>query len=339
MRDLKLGGARLTQPLDGSGPTGSVCGFGPELVVDGRATPTRVIGQIGSVVAKGQLAVRACGIRNRIALGAGEHRVVLRSNEQFQPVELKLDSVEDAVPVERSRSLEVLAEGETERVVRVGEGEEAILSLPQSFNVGWAAELDGVALTPLQVDGWSQGWLVPEGAAGDVVLTYEPQRPYLVLLLGGLVLLGLVVLAGLVVAVTTRLRPGHASRAEPTVHTGDRGDRVDHPGQHRRRRLLSIGATGLALGLVAYAVGGPVVALGALLGAALGTRPRWAQTVAAVALVAAVIALVLQVQSEQQFPLDGIDLATGFGLALALAASAVRREPAARPPVRAGHAP
>ena len=323
LRELDLSGARLTQPLDGAGATGAVCGFGPDLVVDGRTIKTRVDGQIGSVVSKGQLAVRPCGVKGRIDLAPGEHRVALLSTAQFQPVELKLDSITDPEPVERSRSLDVLEEGDTRRVLRVGAGEEAILSLPQSFNVGWTAWLDGIELSPLQVDGWSQGWLVPEDAAGEVVLTYEPQRPYLVLLVGGLAVLAVIVLAGVVTAVTTRLGP-------PAGRTAPAKKRPVAPagtGRHRqRRRLLGRGAGGLALGVVGFAVGGPVVAVGALAGATLARHPRWAQAATAVVLLGAVVALVLQVQREQDFPLDAIDLATGFGLALALASCAAARD-------------
>ncbi len=318
--EVELDNARLTRPLDGAGSTGALCGFGPDLVVDGRVIPTRVEGQIGSVVAKGQLAVRACGIRNRISLAAGEHHIELRSSPQFQPVELKLDSVEDPRSIERSRTFEVLEEGETERVISVGAGEEAILSLPQSFNAGWTARLDGTVLTPLQVDGWSQGWLVPEEASGEVVLTYDPQQRYLVLLIAGIAVLALIVLAGVVVAATTRLSPALATPTPPAVPV------VASPvGRHRRRRLLGTGAGALGVGLVGYAVGGPLVALGALIGTVLATRPRWAQTLAATVLLGAVVALVVQVQRERQFPLDAIDLATGFGLALALASCVVRR--------------
>ncbi|WP_323791989.1 alpha-(1-_3)-arabinofuranosyltransferase domain-containing protein [Nocardioides sp.] len=319
--EVELSGARLTRPLDGSSPTGSVCGFGPDLIVDGTTVPTRVTGQIGAVVAAGQLGVQPCGGPRRLALDAGEHRIELRATAQFQPVALTLDSVTEPRPVERSRTLEVLEEGETERVVRVGAGEAAILSLPQSFNAGWIARLDGVVLEPLQVDGWSQGWAVPATAAGDVVLTYEPQRTYRILLVGGLVVLALILLAGLVTAVTTRLGParahliGAAASSPPAAASGGRH-------RQRRRQLAGRAAVGLGLGLVAYAVGGPVVALGAVVGTALASRPRWAQTAAATILLGAVIALVLQVQREKQFPLDSIDLATGFGLALALAAAA-----------------
>ncbi len=324
MREIELGGARLARRLGGARPTGAVCGFGPDLVVDGTTVRTRVEGLIGDVVAAGQLAVRPCGGPRRLALEAGEHRVELKATPQFQPVALTLDSTADRRPVERSRTLDVLEAGEIRRVVRVGAGEAAVLSLPQSFNAGWTARLDGVVLEPLQVDGWSQGWVVPASASGDVVLTYDPQRTYRVLLVGGLVVLALVVLAGAVVAATSRLGPARVDLASPTATPGPAASSAARHRQ-RRRRLAGRVGVGVALALVGYAVGGPVVALGAVVGTALAPRPRWAQAAAATVLLGAVIALALQVQREKQFPLDSIDLATGFGLALALAAVAARR--------------
>ena len=38
--------------------------------------------------------------------------------------------------------------------------------LAENQNAVWRATLDGVALTPLVIDGWRQGWVVPGGRAG-----------------------------------------------------------------------------------------------------------------------------------------------------------------------------
>ena len=93
----------------------------------------------------------------------------------------------------------------TRHVLDVGPGEEAILSTPQSFNKGWTARVDGDELEPVQVDGWAQGWVLPEDTSGEVVLSFEPQRGYLVTLIGGLVLLGLVLLWAAWVVLRNRL--------------------------------------------------------------------------------------------------------------------------------------
>jgi arabinofuranan 3-O-arabinosyltransferase len=50
----------------------------------------------------------------------------------------------------------------------------AVLRVPESANPGWTAELDGASLEPLRIDGWQQGWIVPAGDGGTVVLAYAP---------------------------------------------------------------------------------------------------------------------------------------------------------------------
>ena len=163
-------------------------------MVDGVEIPTRVLGRLGAVAAAGQLAVRPCGPRVRLA--AGQHRVVLQSTEQFQPVSLALTAVGPSPPVTRSRLLRVVSSDDTRVVLDVGAGEDAIVSVPQNINAGWVATVDGVELEPIVVDGWAQGWLLPSDLSGEVELAIAPQRGYLVGLVGGLVLLGLVLLWG-----------------------------------------------------------------------------------------------------------------------------------------------
>ena len=51
-----------------------------------------------------------------------------------------------------------------------------LLALPQNFNDGWVATLDGDRLEPIQVDGWKQGWWLPKGSSGLVRFTYAPSN-------------------------------------------------------------------------------------------------------------------------------------------------------------------
>ena len=60
--------------------------------------------------------------------------------------------------------------------MRVGSGQAAVLSTTENHNTGWHATLDGHTLTPVRVDGWRQGFVVPAGRGGDIVLTYAPAR-------------------------------------------------------------------------------------------------------------------------------------------------------------------
>ena len=80
----------------------------------------------------------------------------------------------------------------------VGAGPQRLLALAMNHNGGWEATLDGVALTPVVVDGFRQGFVVPAGAAGALDVEFAPDSSYRWALGGGL-LLALLLLAGLLV--------------------------------------------------------------------------------------------------------------------------------------------
>ena len=302
--DLRIRSARLRVPLDGAGRTGAICGFGPPLMVDGVEHPTRVNGRLGAVMAAGRLAVTPCG--GRIRLTEGEHRIALESTEQFQPVSLSLTAAGPRAPIARSRLVRVVSSDDTRHVLDIGPGEEAILSMPQSFNRGWSARVDGEQLDPVQVDGWAQGWALPEDTSGEVVLTFEPQRGYLITLIAGLVLLGLVLLCAAWVGLRTRL-------SEP-------GALNDAASSHRGSRRWGVAGRCAAV-LAAYVVGGPIVAVGALLGVLLARRSWVVTALVSGTLLGALLAFVIDVGHEQTLPADAVDLLTGAAVALGLVAA------------------
>ncbi|WP_278261128.1 alpha-(1-_3)-arabinofuranosyltransferase [Nocardia sp. AG03] len=65
-----------------------------------------------------------------------------------------------------------------------------LLVLPLSTNVGWEARsASGVELAPVVVDGWQQGWLIPEGTSGEITVSFPADRWYRLSIFGGLLLL------------------------------------------------------------------------------------------------------------------------------------------------------
>jgi GT2 family glycosyltransferase len=60
---------------------------------------------------------------------------------------------------------------------------------------GWRASLNGKALTPVTVDGWAQGFELPEGSAGLVSITYSSSLRTFWLVVVGAVLVAVVILA------------------------------------------------------------------------------------------------------------------------------------------------
>ncbi|MDQ6524072.1 alpha-(1-_3)-arabinofuranosyltransferase family protein [Nocardioides sp. LHD-245] len=332
--EIRLGGARVAATLDGGGPTGAVCGFGPQLVVDGRVVDTRVDGLMGDVVAAGQLALEPCDDAGPWELAAGAHRVELRSTEQFQPVALTLDSVGGGAAPERgpsrSRTVRLLSADDTRVRLDVGPGEEAVLSSPHNVNLGWVATVDGRELERITVDGWAQGWVLPAGVAGEAELVYTPQRGYLIVLVAGLGVLGVVLLTALGILASGALRRVRRRRgrpAEPAEPAEPPSPADGEPSAgvppSRRRIVLTAAVAGVAAGLV----GGPIVAAAGVLGALLARWPRLVQALAGAALLGALVALVVALTDAPRLPSRPVDLVTGAALALGFAAVLARGTP------------
>jgi len=174
--ELVLGGAEdLTYQPDPEAETGAICGLGPEMELDGRSYPTRVIGSVADVLGGTPLRVEPCG--EPVDLGSGEHEIVARSTGAFAVTAMHLVPTGMTRPtVGRGRLTDVEIWGPTHRTVRVGPGADAVLRVAENVNEGWHASLDGEPLEPLRLDGWQQGYLVPAGAEGLVELTYAPRR-------------------------------------------------------------------------------------------------------------------------------------------------------------------
>ncbi|BDM67569.1 coagulation factor 5/8 type [Streptomyces nigrescens] len=84
------------------------------------------------------------------------------------------------------------------RTVRIGPGQAVYLQMYENANDGWQATLNGHRLTPLRVDGWQQGFLVPAGAGGTVELSYAPAGLYDAGLIGGAAAVALLAVCALV---------------------------------------------------------------------------------------------------------------------------------------------
>ena len=195
----------------------SPCGSGPTLVVDGRQVETSVTGTRGSIESLQPQSLTVCDAARGPARWPGTHPpgAVGRVAWSESPPRERSAPRDTAGTVVEARLTEDTPD---RRVIAVGaRTEPAVLSLLENVNRGWVAQLDGVDLLPVTVDGWHQGWVVPAGAAASVTLTFLPQGGYQAGLAGGLVLVvGLLFLA-LVPAPSDRRRPlraGQPSRAD-----------------------------------------------------------------------------------------------------------------------------
>ncbi|MBS45759.1 MAG: hypothetical protein CMH83_21815 [Nocardioides sp.] len=320
--ELDLRGVRLTRRFDPSVATGAVCGLGPAVEIDGEVVATRVSGTMGDVLNGSPLTIESCdpdagstdddaaegdagdeGLAGgaAVTVGAGEHRVRTTPSAEFQVVELAAvpadlaraqvygaaDVTADAGAV--ARAVTTTTWGDTERRVQVAQGESALLWLPESFNPGWRAEVDGEPLTALRVDGWQQGWVLPASADPvDVDLVLAPQRTWTAVLVAGPLVSGAVLLAGLaalLLALVGAVRGRGLPRETPP---GDWGTaRPWSPGRPRARAAV---ATLAALGLGVLL--GPAFGLGVLATALVVRRSRARERAAAGAALVAAVAIV-----------------------------------------------
>lgn len=172
------------------------CGDGPNVVVEGETVlATEVSWTPGEALTDSLVTARPCGGRV-IDLPAGTHRLQVASSPEFTVESVLLEPVAPAGSSATVDTPEVLRWGSAERAVEVAPASvPRLLEVTENFNPGWTAELDGVALTPLRVDGWRQAWVIPPGQGGQVDMAFAPNGAYqLGLGIGAMGLLGLIVL-------------------------------------------------------------------------------------------------------------------------------------------------
>jgi arabinofuranan 3-O-arabinosyltransferase len=321
--ELYLGPRGVTLPFDGATETGALCGFGPVVELDGKRYDTSVDGFMGNVVSAGPLDLSLCddeGVPNgELELTAGTHRLRLVSTEEFQPVIAALETTEADPVREPSREVEVLSDEPSIQRLELGAGDAAILRTTRNYNTGWVAELDGEELPVQRVDGWAQGWRVPAGDGGSLVIRYAPEKSYVVLLFSGLaVALGILLLA-LVLMKRTRLGP----ETQPTVAARRRP----------RNRFLVAGLMVVAAA-PAWVGGGVPAAAGLGLAAVfvlLGRR-RPALWLAGLLLTAGPAVAAASLQLDRGVDQPVADVLTGTGLLLAVGSILVRSRRPESPP-------
>jgi arabinofuranan 3-O-arabinosyltransferase len=252
--EITLGGAEPATSTSGSSLVELGCDSGVALSVDGVAHPLRVAASRADVLAGAPVAATPC-VDPRVHLAAGTHRLSLGSTSRSVPVSMTLTQPGETLATSHPSpgSMSVQAWGATERKVRVDAAAPALLVVRENQNAGWQATLGGHRLAAVRVDGWEQGFVVPAGTHGVIVLTYAPQRPFAVGLIVGL----LGVIAVIVLAFVRR-------RSGAAVPVG-----AAWFGWPVRAVALSV-----AVALLAAAYGIGVLLIAALVIAVLGWRSR-----------------------------------------------------------------
>ncbi|MFJ9414254.1 alpha-(1-_3)-arabinofuranosyltransferase family protein [Streptomyces sp. NPDC101227] len=168
------------------------CGQGPMLAVDGVLHATKASGHVRDLTERRPVTVELCAGEQRdgrLELPAGRHRVEAGDQGPLALTDVTLSTGKAAAPAAAGGrpARKVTAEdwAGDRRTVSVGAGTAVYLQMYENVNDGWHASLDGRALTPVRLDGWQQGFLVPAGAGGTVELSYAPATSYDLGLLGG----------------------------------------------------------------------------------------------------------------------------------------------------------
>ena len=197
---LPIGLSRLSVPAlaklrvvtpDERAPFTLACGRGPALTIDGQAYPTSVSGTIGELTQFFPLRVRLCAPGGALTFGAGRHTLITTAPATFAVTDVSLTSAGPAA-TGSGRAVTIRSWQADRRQLSVGPGAASYLEVHQNYNQGWAATLDGKALTPVRLDGWQQGFVLPAGSGGTITLSFRPAESYhlaLVVSLAAIVLL------------------------------------------------------------------------------------------------------------------------------------------------------
>jgi arabinofuranan 3-O-arabinosyltransferase len=230
---------------------------GPVIAVAGRFVHTSIHTTVGALLDGGPIPALPCD-RDPIALPVGEQELLISPGTQFVVDGAQLSTPAAAeLPGASAVRAQTGAWGPSRREVQApASATSRVLVIPESINPGWVARTSaGERLTPVAVNGWQQGWLVPAGSPGTITLTFASNSLYRAGLAVGLALLPL--LAALALWRTRRGR------------TDDAPARPWTSGAWAAVAVLAAG------GVIAGAVGVLVVGAALALRYGLRHRQRW----------------------------------------------------------------
>lgn len=199
--------------LRAAGTVPSRCGSGPSFTLGSATVRTRLVDAARADLLAGR-AVRyeSCG---RVPSAPGRQTLTaaapsfLIATAVLSPGAPAAQARPEA---ERTGTVSVLRWDAARREVSVENAGAGYLSVPENFNRGWRATLDGRELAPVRLDGWKQGWELPEGASGTVRLVYGPDSAYRLCLLAGVLLVLLIAVCAALPGTGTEPRPPRRAR-------------------------------------------------------------------------------------------------------------------------------
>ena len=178
------------------------CGQGPVIGIAGRFVQTSVSTGVDDLLQGRPIAARSCDPAP-IMLPAGSQELLISPGPAFIADGAQLAGpLAAGLTTATTTPAEVTAWEPDRREIGVTRSPVTrVLVVPESVNPGWTARsADGAALTPVIVNGWQQGWVVPAGEQGIITVSFPSNSTYRAGLTAGLSLLPLLVLMVLVPA-------------------------------------------------------------------------------------------------------------------------------------------
>ena len=223
--EIEVLGAEPPQPTDADREVVIGCDTDPAgplglgLTASGRLLRLELQTTAGDLRAGRPVIARPCP-GPPLELAAGTQELAVNPGEAFTVDAVSLTSDDTARPAASPPSSAPMAEwNATHRQATVDAADrDRVLSVPESTNSGWRAKLDGTPLTPITVDGWQQGWLIPAGAAGTVSLDFAFDGLYRWSLLIGLLLLAVLLVLAVVPTSRTSTPPSDEAPTLVPVH-------------------------------------------------------------------------------------------------------------------------
>jgi arabinofuranan 3-O-arabinosyltransferase len=202
---LGLDGTPIAAPDAAANRTRRVdlpCGQGPVIGVAGRFIQTSVSTTVGALLDGRPIPARTCDPAP-IALQSGSQELLISPGPSFiaDGAQLSGALAGDLTPAATSPA-QVTGWNPDRRQISVPRAPVSrVLVVPESVNHGWVAHTEtGARLTPVIVNGWQQGWVLPAGEQGTVTLSFPSNGLYRTGLIVGLGLLPLLALLALVPA-------------------------------------------------------------------------------------------------------------------------------------------
>jgi arabinofuranan 3-O-arabinosyltransferase len=307
-----------TEPPDPTTALNLPCGHGPPVTVDGHTYQTSASGTVGQLTAFAPIRLTLCTPKGLLQLPPGLHTITSPSDSGALALTDLVLASGTPPPATKARAAAVLNWGAQQRQVRIDSGDTAYLEVHQSYNIGWTATLNGAALTPVVLDGWQQGFVVPAGTAGVITLSFPAGGAYRT----ALIVSGIGVAALIVVGIL----PGRSA-----IRRRKRARRAPRPVKSRGRRYGMIAALA-AFALLFVVIGGWAAVLVPILALPGYLRPNWLPWVAGGGAAVAGVCSLIGLAGHVGAPGCGVFGAPAQVFALAALAAAlipvVRPEPA-----------